>query len=211
MTIPVQSIDYIDPRTRRTRQLLMQAFADLLAEKSFESLTVQEITERATVNRATFYAHFEDKYVLLDAAFADSFQQTIQRKLPPGSGFIPMNLRLLIEGVCEYLEQMQAHCARSIGTQFDSLVERQVKKQLDEILLSWLAKPAGGQFDGQTQAELQATVTSWAIYGAALHWSRGARKEPAQDFARQALPLIMPGLKGQELVAAQEDALVHSG
>jgi len=55
-----------DPRVKRTRQLLQQALMDLLREKGFQAITVQDIAERATLNRATFYAHFTDKYDLID-------------------------------------------------------------------------------------------------------------------------------------------------
>jgi AcrR family transcriptional regulator len=54
-----------DPRVKRTRQLLLQAFISLLEERhTIHSIRVADITERATINRATFYAHFEDKYAL---------------------------------------------------------------------------------------------------------------------------------------------------
>ena len=43
----------IDPRIRRTRGYIQDAFKDLLNEKGFKSITVREITERAEVNRAT--------------------------------------------------------------------------------------------------------------------------------------------------------------
>ena len=56
----------VDPRVKRTRQLLQRAFLELFEEKGIESIGIQEITDRATVNRATFYAHFPDKYALLD-------------------------------------------------------------------------------------------------------------------------------------------------
>src|ERR1700728_2063485 len=56
-----------DPRVTRTRKLIRDSLTSLLAEKSFESISVQDIAERATINRATFYAHFTDKFALLDA------------------------------------------------------------------------------------------------------------------------------------------------
>src|SRR5207245_2778046 len=56
----------VDPRVKRTRKLLQQAFIELFQEKGFAAISIQDITERATVNRATFYAHFPDKYALLD-------------------------------------------------------------------------------------------------------------------------------------------------
>lgn len=56
-----------DPRVSRTRQLIMSAFTELVEEqKNVYSISVQEITTRASINRATFYAHFEDKYAFLE-------------------------------------------------------------------------------------------------------------------------------------------------
>src|SRR5215475_8743962 len=69
----------IDPRVKRTRQLLQQAFFEVMREKGFAAMTVQDITERATVNRGTFYAHFTDKYALLDAIIREQFQTMLAR------------------------------------------------------------------------------------------------------------------------------------
>ena len=58
---PLEPNEKLDPRVKRTRGLILQAFGEILAEKGFHSLSVQDITEKAGINRATFYAHFEDK------------------------------------------------------------------------------------------------------------------------------------------------------
>jgi AcrR family transcriptional regulator len=55
----------LDPRIRRTRELLQQALDKLLETNEFEKISVQDITDAATVNRATFYAHYPDKFALL--------------------------------------------------------------------------------------------------------------------------------------------------
>src|SRR5215471_2043298 len=55
-----------DLRVRRTRKLLQKAFLELTVEKGFAALTVQDITERAMVNRSTFYRHYLDKFDLVD-------------------------------------------------------------------------------------------------------------------------------------------------
>ncbi len=49
-----------DPRVLRTRQLIRDAFIDLLQEIEFEKITVNRIAERATINRVTFYLHYRD-------------------------------------------------------------------------------------------------------------------------------------------------------
>src|SRR5215207_1076365 len=54
-----------DRRTRRTRQLLRDAFVALLKEKRYEDISVQDIIERADVARSTFYVHYVDKEDLL--------------------------------------------------------------------------------------------------------------------------------------------------
>ena len=58
-----QNLD--DLRVRRTRKLLQKALLEAASEKGFAHVTVSDITERAMVNRATFYRHYEDKYDLL--------------------------------------------------------------------------------------------------------------------------------------------------
>ena len=54
-----------DRRSRRTRQQLSEALVALLLEKRYDTITVQEIIDRADVGRSTFYAHFLDKDDLL--------------------------------------------------------------------------------------------------------------------------------------------------
>ena len=47
-----------DRRIRRTKRLLRQALAELMNEKDFKDITVKEITDRADLNRGTFYFHY---------------------------------------------------------------------------------------------------------------------------------------------------------
>ena len=55
----------IDRRVRRTKQQLRSALTTLLLEKDFSDITVREISERADVNRGTFYSHYRDAFDLL--------------------------------------------------------------------------------------------------------------------------------------------------
>jgi AcrR family transcriptional regulator len=51
----------IDRRIRRTRDRLGNALMELLQEKTFDSITVQDVLDRAGVGRSTFYVHYRDK------------------------------------------------------------------------------------------------------------------------------------------------------
>ncbi|GHO56859.1 TetR/AcrR family transcriptional regulator [Ktedonobacter robiniae] len=64
-----------DIRARFTRKLLQETLIALLAEKRFEMITVGEIAERAMVNRATFYRHYQDKYALGNSLFQEAIDQ----------------------------------------------------------------------------------------------------------------------------------------
>lgn len=75
----------VDPRVTRTQNLIRDALKSLLSEKGFESTSVQDIAARATVNRATFYAHFQDKFALLDAVIRDALRQCLSEDDPMGS------------------------------------------------------------------------------------------------------------------------------
>jgi AcrR family transcriptional regulator len=64
-------LDKQDRRSRRTRSLLMAALVDLMLEKPFDAISVQDILDKADVGRSTFYGHFTDKNDLLLASFGE--------------------------------------------------------------------------------------------------------------------------------------------
>ena len=178
-----------DPRVTRTRGLLEQAFMEVVAEKGFQSVSVQDITDRAGVNRATFYAHFPDKYALLDHSIRMQFKQELEKRTLNVCTFSMGNLRALIVTVCEFISTASSHC-NPPSPQFESLMETQVKAQIQELVQNWIEK-----LDIHIEANIAATATSWAIYGLALEWSRDRKHIPVDDFAGNVLPLIAANLR----------------
>jgi len=192
----------VDPRIKRTRQLLQQALMDLMREKSFQAITVHDIAERATVNRVTFYAHFEDKYALLEYTMREMFKQRLRSQLPDGSLFSPENLARLILMVCELLAETGRQCPPPHG-QLEPLMEKQIKAELYEVLYAWLAEASSGKTERRPTPEQAAMITSWAIYGAAVQWSQKEQPEPAQEFVQQVLPIIIASLNTSVAGSAQ--------
>ncbi|MER6916694.1 TetR/AcrR family transcriptional regulator [Streptomyces sp. NPDC000594] len=72
---PTAPPERMDPRVRRTRALLRSAALELAAEHDVESLTIADIAERATVNRATVYQHYRDR----DALLLDAMEEEVGR------------------------------------------------------------------------------------------------------------------------------------
>lgn len=177
-----------DPRVTRTRDLLEQAFMEVVAEKGFQAATVQDITDKAGVNRATFYAHFPDKYALLDHIIRMQFRQELEKRTLNVCTFSIENLRALIITVCEFISTSSSHC-NPPSPQFESLMETQVKAQVQELVQNWIEK-----LETNIESSLASTAASWAIYGLALEWSRDKKHPPVEAFAEQVLPLIAANL-----------------
>jgi len=183
----------VDPRVKRTRKLLQQAFLELFQEKGFASISIQDITERATVNRATFYAHFPDKYALLDSIIREQFQQAAASKLPSSPSWGVQSLRLLIEVVFDFLGGFHHDC-KPTHTQFDPLVERAVQQELAEILLGWLKQAKTAGVKPWVRLETAASVMSWAIFGTAIEWSQNERVPSVEVMTTQVLLVLTEGV-----------------
>lgn len=181
----------LDPRVKRTRQLLEQAFLDVVAGKGFQSVSVQDITEKAGVNRATFYSHFPDKYALLDYSVRQGFRQEIEKRMLNVCTFSEDNLRALIIAVCEYITIASSHC-NPPSPQFEQVMETQVKLQIQELLEKWIEK-----MELNLDPKIASTAASWAIYGLAVQWSHNKNKDrpSVEKFTDEVLPLIEGNLR----------------
>jgi len=67
----MQKKNKTDRRIQRTRQALRNALLELIKEKGYDSIHVEEITQRANLGRATFYLHYKDKEDLLVDVFSE--------------------------------------------------------------------------------------------------------------------------------------------
>jgi AcrR family transcriptional regulator len=71
-----------DLRIRRTHKFLQEALIDLITERGFEAITVGDIAERAMINRATFYRHYQDKYDLVAKIFEEAANALVAHMKP---------------------------------------------------------------------------------------------------------------------------------
>lgn len=73
-----------DLRIIKTRKALFDAFLELVSEKPFDAITVNELCKKAMVRRATFYNHFADKYDFF-AAFVHQLAEEFREKSLSGN------------------------------------------------------------------------------------------------------------------------------
>ena len=161
--------------------------------KDFQSITVQDIADRAMINRATFYDHFVDKYALLEYSIRELFKETLRDKIPENFTFSVENLHLLMLSACEYLSGLREHCLPK-DQQILPLVQTQITTAINEILVTWINDVQAGDPLDPMLRQTTAAVTSWAIYGAAYYWSQQSDQKSPEAFVLQSLPLITASL-----------------
>jgi AcrR family transcriptional regulator len=181
----------LDPRAKRTLKVLRTAMMELLEEEEFSKITVQDITERAEVNRATFYDHYDDKYELLNDLVSEDFQARLDSKLPDNPLFTLDNVRVLTLTVCDYLGGFIGHCAPTTRRDEQSIMVQQVQVSTYETVLKWLTATRPQL---TVTPEAIATMTSFAIFGSVLQWTKTGRKITPEHLTDQVIALLTSGI-----------------
>jgi AcrR family transcriptional regulator len=205
--MPISDCEVRDPRMRRTRQLLQGALRTLMQSKSFDEIAVQDITEAATVNRATFYDHYTDKYALLEAMVASGFHVLLHERNISYDGTCPSAVSSLILATCDYLTHThtsRTECQRQSA--FQPLIEAALITAIRRVLMEGM--PKSGSPSGP-QPEMIATAASWAIYGAVKEWFRTPGRPPAEEVIPVVMQLIIPMLESAAPKEPQPVAVHH--
>ncbi|MFD3165320.1 TetR/AcrR family transcriptional regulator [Herpetosiphon sp. NSE202] len=180
----------IDPRITRTRQRLIDAFNQLMQQKSFDEITVRDLARQAGVNRATFYAHFPDKHAILDAMMAISFADTLHRWVVGPLDDPEMYLERLFLAITDQLTMFNGSECQDTFSTFEAVIEVQIKAQVCKHIQGWFGKHIPAQVLRYQPLELSAALVSWALYGAAQEWKTRARTQAPATFGHQVIPLI---------------------
>ncbi len=178
-----------DPRSRRTRELLQRALAKLMKEKDFDKISVYDITGAATINRATFYAHYPDKFALLECLVAGQFHALLRERGVSFNGSCASVLRAFVLGVCDFL-------ARSPGVDCkpDRPMEPHMESAVVAVVRGMLLDGMKKHVDPASTAspELRSAALSWAIFGAAKEWVRTPNRLTSGEIADAITPLVEP-------------------
>lgn len=163
----------------------------LVNERSFGDISVQDVTTLATVNRATFYAHYPDKLALLLSVHQDDFRSFMGSRFSERPSFSRDNLRRLVTGIIEFVGEKCGGCVHHLRDS-EHILGAALQEELQELFKAWIEGEKPAEFRGQSP-EVVATVLSWSVYGVALRWSRSKRKRTAEEIAQSVVDLFIPG------------------
>ena len=177
-----------DPRILRSRRMLMESLAKLLIEKGFEDISVQEIADEATLNRATFYLHYPDKSALLQAMTESRFRDLIARR---GITFNDCSgaLRAIALGVCDYLAETTGCPSQLARMSLEGSIIPVVEGMFKEGLALHGSAPGD-------DAALRTTTAAWAVFGAARSWFQTPNRIHAEEMATRIETMVSPVLFG---------------
>jgi AcrR family transcriptional regulator len=179
-----KTVESTDPRVLRSRQMLMEALLRLLTRKEFDDISVQEIADEATLNRATFYLHYPDKNALLQAMTATRFRDLIARR---GLSFSNCDgaLRAIALGVCDYLAETTG-CPSQLAKM---PLEGSIIPVVEGMFLEGAAHH---EMVPDVDPALLATTAAWAIFGAARRWYQTPDRIPAEEMAARIEAMVKP-------------------
>lgn len=189
-----------DRRTQKTKKLLASALIELIMEKGYEAITVQDIIDKANVGRSTFYSHYENKEQLLVGNI--NFQEALvhlpgrePERYPWG-----INVSYLFEHTKEHLPLARA-LARTNSIQ---------------ILSAYLAEMCALQIYGRLKTELprragrsahllvryKAEAAAGAIIRMLFEWLKDGATVPAEKMIQYA-DRILDTCCGEDIAAAR--------
>jgi AcrR family transcriptional regulator len=177
----------VDPRIRRTRLLLQQALGTLLEKKEFDKISVQDIADVATLNRATFYDHYTDKFSLLECMVGTRFGELLVARGVRFDGGCTSALRGIVLGVCDYLASSPGlECERQLQ------LEPHMEAAVISVVRGMLLEGTRRHPRQDVSPEMLAGTLAWAMYGAAKEWLRTPERPPSEEIADTVMRLLEP-------------------
>ncbi|ETI69062.1 TetR/AcrR family transcriptional regulator [Neobacillus vireti] len=181
-----------DLRIIRTKESIRDALVELIDEKSFEAITVKDITTRAKINRGTFYAHYQDKFDLMTKCEDEimlEMSKIAKQNFPgvltafetnsPTATLFPIAVLIF-----EYLNEKSGFMKAVLGPKGDLSFQTRLKDFMWKTLFGndpgALIKEQNLLVPGQYLASYIAS----AHIGVIQKWLDSGRKESPQEMAR---------------------------
>ncbi|RFU68551.1 TetR/AcrR family transcriptional regulator [Bacillus sp. V59.32b] len=181
----------IDPRIVRTRRLIMDAFVQLSIKKDFKDITIKDITTEATVNRATFYYHFTDKFDLLEKVLKEDLMTNVISEIAEHNELTESTIISVFLSVTTFQKSIATQCRRSFEA-FSATFETIIKKELESIFYQMLLKRHSTENDESLR--IASVMLCWGLYGASLDWQHNSTMLP-EEYIKLAIPYVTQGMQ----------------
>ena len=186
-----------DRRVQRTQQLLRAALLSLIEEKGFETLTVQDIIDRANVGRATFYAHFDNKEDLLVSGF-DELRialKELQRQARAQRSGPDEQLFAFSHAAFAHISEYRRVFRTMVGKRSGALVQQLLHKIVLDLVRDDIKAMAGRPEDHSVTTEAVVQFVTGGLFGLAMLWATGKLPLSVEEVNALFNRLAMPGVR----------------
>jgi AcrR family transcriptional regulator len=188
MAMTEATCETLDPRVKRTRKLFQDALRKLLEKKEFEKISIQDIAEEATLNRATFYDHYDDKFALLESMVGTRFCELLEERGIRFDRTCSGAMKAMVLGVSDFLLESLGACGER-QRQLEPHLEAAVIAVVRRMILEGAKRHAA---EGRVSPELISATVSGAIFGAVKEWVRTPNRCSSDEIAETVTKLVSP-------------------
>lgn len=126
-----------DPRVIKTRNNLKKALVQLMKQYKVENISVQKITEKASITRGTFYLHYKDKQDFIERSLSEILDDFFDAVMIDGTDYLPaINTD---EPISVFSQQRAFKYIENEAETFDVLINNQEKEPFFDHLYARLA------------------------------------------------------------------------
>jgi AcrR family transcriptional regulator len=181
----------MDLRIQKTYMALTGAFLELLEEKRFEDITVNELCDRAMVRRATFYKHFGDKYEFFTFFVRDT-QAEFDREIKAGeSAGIPIDFYVnIVRHAMQFIKQKDKLIQSVLNSGYFHVLLRILSEQVEFDILHKLKEDTGRGFKLTAEPEVMAHFFTGAILETLQWWLTHKKPIPQESIEKQILAMM---------------------
>ncbi|MBY2479007.1 TetR/AcrR family transcriptional regulator [Clostridioides difficile] len=178
----------IDRRKIRTKKMIRSALAELIDEKGFNNISVTDLTQRADINRGTFYLHYVDKYDLLEKIENEIIQE-IEEETKHLDSVNMMNLDTSNEPLpfmvklFEYFKENSVIIKSILGPKGDPTFERKIKRFIGSNLFEKQKIKNFNIDEAVISEEYFIQYILSADLGVIQHWLEKNMKESPEEMA----------------------------
>lgn len=176
----------MDRRIKKTREAIMNAFISLMAEKDFEKITINDIADRADVNRGTVYFHFMDKYHILDSCI-ETHLENLGENCLPAEGKADAQSKASLLRTFQIMEKDAALYA----TLLTNKGLPAFRNRLKEIIIQSIDKQiTDNHLNPDVQKDVLAQFLTSATVGVIEWWIIGSMPYSAEEISEQLWTLL---------------------
>jgi len=182
-----------DRRTKRTRQLLGDALVELMLEKRFDDITIQDILDRADIGRSTFYAHYTDKEHLLMSQIESLIHQLDEYTTKKGylhNGLLP-SLELF-----RHVQQQRRLMQAFVWGRGAEMLTRNFQGQVSKVIEQNLLSLTGDQVDFSVPLPVVANFVASTFLMLLRWWFDDDMRHTPEQMDEMFQKLVMPGIHG---------------